>query len=92
MAAEASQTLIRKAATKTQTGSLSRKRNFGASFTDVLDVDRDAATNISLDSFFDNVQAFFQEASFIYYGNEEPTNKHIQIWVDTSTTNQDNLG
>ena len=91
MAQESTQTIIRKGAVKSPTGSLTRRRNIGASFSDILDVDRDSATNISLDMFFDNVMAFFNEAPFIYYGRTEPTNSHVMIWVDTSTDNQANL-
>lgn len=88
MATSSTMPLVRKVAIKQQDGGLGADNSIGASFMDVADVDRVGATGYTLDQFFDSYMKFMDENCFVYSGDIEPTNHHISIWLDTSTTNQ----
>lgn len=62
--------------------------NFGADFKDIVETEAKYGHPYTLRQFFDNYMDFMQSADFIYYGTAAPSNSHVKIWIDTSTTNQ----
>lgn len=81
--------LVRKVAVKQDDGTLSADNTIGAIFTDIVDAERIGATGYSLDQFIDSYISFLKETPFIYVGNEQPTNNHIALWIDTNTPQND---
>ena len=56
---------------------------FGVGFDNVVDTRKDKG-NYSLAQFFD----FMKNTTFVYTGKTQPTNTHVGIWIDTSSSNQ----
>lgn len=83
----AQKALLKDVAIKQDTGDLSSPTPVGATFANVVD-SRASKGNYTLQQFFDSYMAYMQAADFTYYGAEKPSNPHIRIWIDTSTTNQ----
>lgn len=85
MASKETLPLVRKIAVKQDDGTLGADSTIGAIFTDVVDAERVGATGYSLDQFIDSYLKFMDETTFVYSGNETPTNTHIGLWIDTGT-------
>lgn len=85
MASKETLPLVRKIAVKQDDGTLGADNTIGAIFTDVVDAERVGATGYSLDQFIDSYLKFMDETTFVYSGNETPTNTHIGLWIDTGT-------
>lgn len=75
--------LLQDIAEKLDNGEMGRQVPFSSSFKNTVDT-REGKTHYTLAQFFDHYMNFMQNADFIYYGSNEPTNKHIKIWIDTS--------
>lgn len=86
-----SKKVIRSAAVKQQDGTLADELPFGSTFADVIDAagSRTGATGYSLAQFFDSYVGFVNNSPLVYVGAVQPTNSHVQLWIDTSVTNQD---
>lgn len=89
MAQSSTMSLVRRIAEKQPDGTLGTDQSIGAIFTDVVDAERVGATGYSLDQFIDSYLNFMQANQFTYVGNEQPTNTHIALWVDTSAPQND---
>lgn len=89
MASNETLPLVRKVAVKQEDGTLGSDKTIGAVFTDIVDAERVGATGYSLDQFIDSYVNFMNETPFMYVGNEQPTNTHIALWIDTNTPQND---
>lgn len=85
--ATAQKTLLQDVSIKRDTGDLSSPTPVGVTFDNVID-SRAAKGNYTLAQFLDSYLEFMQGADFIYHGSVKPTNTHVKLWLDTSTTNQ----
>lgn len=65
-------------------GGWSEPYPIGALFENIIDTE---SGGITLKQFFDAYLSFIEEVNLFHYGNSEPTNSHMQIWIDTSETN-----
>lgn len=75
--------LLQDIAEKLDNGEMGPAVPFSSDFSHTVDM-REGKTRYTLAQFFDHYMSFMKEADFIYYGKNEPTNKHIKIWIDTS--------
>lgn len=89
MAKSESAKYITQAAKKISESELGEHYIFGADFTNVIDKDRDEATGYTLDQFFKSYLDFLKTYPFTAVAGQEPENNHVEIWIDTSGTNQD---
>lgn len=79
---------IKKVGQKAKDGSLTMPYSeFGVGFDNVVDT-RSGKGNYSLAQFFDNYINYMNNATFVYTGKTQPTNTHVGIWIDTSSSNQ----
>ena len=79
---------VKKVGQKAKDGSLTMPYSaFGVGFENVVDTRRDKG-NYSLAQFFDNYMDFMKNTTFVYTGKTQPTNTHVGIWIDTSSSNQ----
>ena len=79
---------VKKVGQKAKDGSLTMPYSeFGVGFEYVVDTRRDKG-NYSLAQFFDNYMDFMKNTTFVYTGKTQPTNTHVGIWIDTSSSNQ----
>ena len=79
---------VKKVGQKAKDGSLTMPYSeFGVGFENVADTRRDKG-NYSLAQFFDNYMDFMKNTTFVYTGKTQPTNTHVGIWIDTSSSNQ----
>lgn len=84
----ATRNLVQTVAIKGEDGLLGNDFRIGAGFEDIID-SRIGRGNYSLAQFFDNYTSFMKNSFFVDYGIIPPSNTHIPIWIDTSSTNQD---
>lgn len=89
MAKSESAKYITKAAKKLSDSQLGEEYIFGADFTHIIDKERDEATGYTLDQFFQSYLDFLKNYPFTAVTEQEPENQHVEIWIDTSQTNQD---
>lgn len=79
---------VKKVGKKAKDGSLTLPYSeFGVGFENVVDTRRGKG-NYSLAQFFDNYMDFMKNTTFVYTGKTQPTNTHVGIWIDTSSSNQ----
>ena len=79
---------VKKVGKKAKDGSLTLPYSeFGVGFDNVVDTRMDKG-NYSLAQFFDNYMDFMKNTTFVYTGKTQPTNTHVGIWIDTSSSNQ----
>lgn len=79
---------VKKVGQKAKDGSLTLPYSeFGVGFENVVDTRSDKG-NYSLAQFFDNYMDFMKNTTFVYTGKTQPTNTHVGIWIDTSSSNQ----
>ena len=79
---------IKKVGQKAKDGSLTLPYSeFGVGFDNVVDT-RSGKGNYSLAQFFDNYMDYMKNTTFVYIGKTQPTNTHVGIWIDTSSSNQ----
>lgn len=79
---------VKKVGKKAKDGSLTLPySSFGVGFENVVDTRMDKG-NYSLAQFFDNYMDFMKNTTFVYTGKTQPTNTHVGIWIDTSSSNQ----
>lgn len=79
---------VKKVGQKAKDGSLTMPYSeFGVDFENVVDTRRDKG-NYSLAQFFDNYMDFMKNTTFVHTGKTQPTNTHVGIWIDTSSSNQ----
>lgn len=79
---------VKKVGQKAKDGSLIMPYSeFGVGFENVVDT-RSNKGNYSLAQFFDNYMDFMKNTTFVYTGKTQPTNTHVGIWIDTSSSNQ----
>lgn len=79
---------IKKVGQKAKDGSLTLPYSeFGVGFDNVVDT-RSGKGNYSLAQFFDNYMDYMKHTTFVYTGKTQPTNTHVGIWIDTSSSNQ----
>ena len=79
---------IKKVGQKAKDGSLTLPYSeFGVGFDNVVDT-RSGKGNYSLAQFFDNYMDYMKNTTFVYTGKTQPTNAHVGIWIDTSSSNQ----
>ena len=79
---------VKKVGQKAKDGSLTMPYSeFGVGFDKVVDTRKDKG-NYSLAQFFDNYMDFMKNTTFVYTGKTQPTNTHVGIWIDTSSSNQ----
>jgi hypothetical protein len=79
---------IKKVGQKAKDGSLTLPYSeFGVGFDNVVDT-RSGKGNYSLAQFFDNYMDYMKNTTFVYTGKTQPTNTHVGIWIDTSSSNQ----
>lgn len=71
---------VTKLAERTHRGDLGEDIFLSSDFKDVYEDDTDYLLADVIDGFID----YLTNASFIYMSDEEPENKHIAIWLDTS--------
>lgn len=90
MSSKDSVSAVRKVAVKQQDGTLGDDSDFGAIFTNVIDVGRTGETGYSLDQFLDHYISFMKNTTFVYTGDIEPNNTHM-LWVDTGSTQSGHL-
>lgn len=83
--------LVKQISVKQDDNTLGTFYDFGASFADIVDT-RIGMGNFSLEQFFDNYMSFMKENAFVFVGIDQPTNKHISLWIDTGHTNHDTYG
>lgn len=69
---------------KQENGTLGEEKRIGTTFDYVINDKMDGYT---LEQFFNHYMNFMQNADFIYYGVEKPTNTHTRIWLDTNNYN-----
>lgn len=75
-------------AIKTQSGQAGDPIPIGVPFDNVYLTDADGNT-INLNQFYKSYIAYMNETSFVHSGPIEPGNHHIGVWIDQSSTNQD---
>ena len=79
---------IKKVGQKAKDGSLTLPYSeFGVGFDNVVDT-RSGKGNYSLAQFFDNYMDYMKNTTFVYTGKTQPSNTHVGIWIDTSSSNQ----
>ena len=79
---------VKKVGQKAKDGSLTLPYSeFGVGFENVVDTRSDKG-NYSLAQFFDNYMDYMKNTTFVYTGKTQPTNTHVGIWIDTSSSNQ----
>lgn len=79
---------VKKVGQKAKDGSLTLPYSeFGVGFENVVDMRKDKG-NYSLAQFFDNYMDYMKNTTFVYTGKTQPTNTHVGIWIDTSSSNQ----
>ena len=79
---------VKKVGQKAKDGSLTLPYSeFGVGFDNVVDTRKDKGT-YSLAQFFDNYMDYMKNTTFVYTGKTQPTNTHVGIWIDTSSSNQ----
>ena len=79
---------VKKVGQKAKDGSLTMPYSeFGVGFENVVDTRKDK-DNYSLAQFFDNYMDYMKNTTFVYTGKTQPTNTHVGIWIDTSSSNQ----
>ena len=79
---------VKKVGQKAKDGSLTMPYSeFGVGFESVVDTRKDKG-NYSLAQFFDNYMDYMKNTTFVYTGKTQPTNTHVGIWIDTSSSNQ----
>ena len=79
---------VKKVGQKAKDGSLTMPYSeFGVDFENVVDTRKDKG-NYSLAQFFDNYMDYMKNTTFVYTGKTQPTNTHVGIWIDTSSSNQ----
>ena len=79
---------VKKVGQKAKDGSLTLPYSeFGVGFDNVVDT-RSGKGNYSLAQFFDNYMDYMKNTTFVYTGKTQPTNTHVGIWIDTSSSNQ----
>ena len=79
---------VKKVGQKAKDGSLTLPYSeFGVGFENVVDTRRDKG-NYCLAQFFDNYMDYMKNTTFVYTGKTQPTNTHVGIWIDTSSSNQ----
>ena len=79
---------VKKVGQKAKDGSLTLPYSeFGVGFENVVDTRKDK-DNYSLAQFFDNYMDYMKNTTFVYTGKTQPTNTHVGIWIDTSSSNQ----
>lgn len=79
---------VKKVGQKAKDGSLTMPYSeFGVGFENVVDT-RSGKGNYSLAQFFDNYMDYMKNTTFVYTGKTQPTNTHVGIWIDTSSSNQ----
>lgn len=88
MADTAQKEILQSVAVKNAAGSVDEPAVIGASFEDIIDT-REGKTPYTVAQFFDAVMDFFQTTDMFYYGDEQPKNNHMQIWIDTNSTQND---
>lgn len=78
--------LLKEVQVKTETGELSAPVKVGVESDNVLLTNfKDSADNkYTLTQLVSNYKQFMDEADFIYYGDEQPTNPRIKLWIDTT--------
>ena len=80
---------IKQVGIRQRDGSLGTDYEIGFDFIDIVDTDRENATNYSLKDFLNNYIEF-QENSYVnVFTKIEPKNSHVGIWFDTGHTNQE---
>lgn len=84
-------TVVKQVIQKQENGALGEYNEIGVDFDSVIDTRANKGYH-SLSQFFDNYTNFMQGYTFVYKGNSQPVNKRALIWLDTSKSNQDNLG
>ena len=77
-------------AIKQRNGQAGEPIPIGITFDKVYLTDEEGQT-INLEQMYNNYMRFMKNADFVHAGPNEPQNKHIKIWIDTYSTNQDNL-
>lgn len=80
-----SQELVNSVSIKQEDGTMTASKKIGATFEQIID----PATKQTLKQFYDNYLQFMKTADFVYYGDTQPTNTHIKLWIDTAHNNQD---
>lgn len=79
---------VKKVGQKAKDGSLTMPYSeFGVGFENVVDTRKDKG-HYSLAQFFDNYMDYMKNTTFVYTGKTQPTNTHVGIWIDTSSSNQ----
>ena len=79
---------VKKVGQKAKDGSLTLPYSeFGVGFENVVDTRKDKG-NYYLAQFFDNYMDYMKNTTFVYTGKTQPTNTHVGIWIDTSSSNQ----
>lgn len=79
-------TVVREVYVKQEDGSISSPHAIGSSFQNIID-DRPGQDGYTLAQFFDNYKDFMRNTTFVYTGPVKPTNTHVGIWIDTSSSN-----
>ncbi len=88
--ADAQKVLANQVSDKRADGSFTDPLPFGVTFENVIDTREDGSKR-TLAQFYDNYMAFINQAPFIYYGDTQPENPHIKLWIDTAHDNQSEL-
>ena len=81
--AKETKTFVEKLSIKQSTGELDEGTPIGVPFDRVFD-SRENKEGYTLQQFFDNYYAYITGADFIYYGEQEPSNHKIRLWIDTT--------
>lgn len=86
MAEFTNKTLVKEVSVKGEDGLFSDPLQFGVSFQDVVDSERDSGTPTqwSLEQFLDSYLDFMRTNNWVVYGATAPKNTHAKIWIDTS--------
>lgn len=83
--------LVNQVYEKDDQGVLQGPYNSGASFENIVDT-RQGQEGYTLAQFFDNYIKYMQNTTFVYTGENTPKNSHIGIWIDTNSSNADQIG
>lgn len=90
MAETSQKTILQNVSIKNAAGELDSPAIIGASFEDIIDT-REDKTPYTLAQFYDAFMDYISNTDMFYYGETQPVNSHMKIWIDESETNQDNL-
>lgn len=80
---------IRSVGIRQRNSTLGEDYQMGFDFSDVIDSERENATNYTLKDFFDNYIDFQSNSYNNVITDVTPVNKHVGIWFDTGHTNQE---